>query len=132
KVGLTVSLNAADNKTRDFLMPINRRYPLENLHQALAGFPLPSRRMITIAYVLLKEVNDSERHARQLTRFLSGLRCKVNLIPFNPYPGAQFEMPEEDRILAFKDVLVRKHYTAIIRWSKGREISAACGQLAAT
>ncbi len=129
-VGLTVSLNAADNKLRDFLMPVNRRYPLESLHRALAAFPLPSRRMITIAYVLLAGVNDSERQARQLTRFLSGIRCKINLIPFNSYPEAKFETPAEEKILAFREVLVKKHYTAIIRWSKGREISAACGQLA--
>ncbi|MBW1710038.1 MAG: 23S rRNA (adenine(2503)-C(2))-methyltransferase RlmN [Deltaproteobacteria bacterium] len=128
-VGLTVSLNAADNKIRDYLMPINRRFPLEDLHKALTVFPLPSRRMITIAYVLLADVNDSERHAKQLTRFLSGLRCKVNLVPFNPYPGAQFEAPNEEKVLAFRDALIKKHYTAIIRRSKGREISAACGQL---
>ncbi|MBW2060204.1 MAG: 23S rRNA (adenine(2503)-C(2))-methyltransferase RlmN [Deltaproteobacteria bacterium] len=128
-VSLTVSLNAADDKTRDFLMPVNRRYPLDELHQALAAFPLPSRRMITIAYVLLSGVNDSEQHARQLTRFMSGLRCKVNLIPFNPYPGAEFEAPPEDRIMAFQKALIAKHYIAIIRRSKGQDISAACGQL---
>jgi len=129
-VGLTVSLNAADDATRDFLMPINRRYNLEALHRALAVFPLPSRRMITIAYVLLAGVNDTERQAKDLTRFLSGLRAKVNLIPFNVYPGAEFACPDEDRVLAFKKILVDRHYTAILRHSKGGDINAACGQLA--
>jgi len=129
-VGLTVSLNASDDRTRDYLMPINRRYPLADLHRALAAFPLPGRRRITIAYVLLAGVNDSEQDAKNLTRFLAGLRVKVNLIPFNPFPDARFEAPSEETILAFQEVLVRKNYTAIIRWSKGRDISAACGQLA--
>lgn len=83
-----------------------------------------------MAYVLLAGVNDSRRHALNLTRFLSGLRVKVNLIPFNPYPGAEFEPPDEETILAFQKVLVDKHYTAILRQSKGQDISAACGQLA--
>lgn len=129
-VGLTVSLNAADDKTRDYLMPVNRRYPMAELHRALAAFPLPSRRMITIAYVLLAGVNDSEKDALNLTRYLAGLRVKVNLIPFNPFPGAEFEAPDEETILAFQERLVRKNYTAVIRWSKGQDISAACGQLA--
>ena len=129
-VGLTVSLNAADDKTRDWLMPVNRRYPLAELHRALAAYPLPSRRMITIAYVLLSGINDSRADALKLSRFLHGLRVKVNLIPFNPYPGAEFEAPDHETILAFQEVLARKNYTAIIRWSKGRDISAACGQLA--
>jgi len=129
-VGLTVSLNAADDKTREYLMPVNRRYSLAKLRRALTAFPLPSRRRITIAYVLLAGVNDSEKDALNLTRFLAGLRVKVNLIPFNPFPGAEFETPDEDTIYAFQKVLVRKNYTAIIRWSKGQDISAACGQLA--
>ena len=129
-LGLTVSLNSADDKTRDWLMPINRRFNLERLHKALAGFPLPSRRMITIAYVLLAGVNDSTRDARNLVRFLHGLRAKVNLIPFNPYPGAEFETPDEETILAFQKMLTDRNLTAVIRSSKGRDISAACGQLA--
>ena len=129
-LGLTVSLNASDDKTRDYLMPVNRRYPLAQLHKAMKAFPLPSRRMITIAYVLLAGVNDSPDHARGLTRFLSGLRVKVNLIPFNTYPGAEFEAPGEESVSAFRDFLVKKHYTTMVRTSKGGDISAACGQLA--
>jgi 23S rRNA (adenine2503-C2)-methyltransferase len=129
-LGLTVSLNAPDDKTRDFLMPINRRFPLAELHRALKVFPLPSRRMITIAYVLLAGVNDTLDHAKGLTRFLSGLRVKVNLVPFNTYPGAEFEASDVETVAAFRDFLVKKHYTAIVRTSKGSDISAACGQLA--
>ncbi|MBU2546943.1 MAG: 23S rRNA (adenine(2503)-C(2))-methyltransferase RlmN [Proteobacteria bacterium] len=129
-IGLTVSLNAADDKTRDWLMPINRKYNLQALHKALAAFPLPGRRMITVAYVLLAGVNDRPEQARELAGFLHGLRAKVNLIPFNAWPGAGFDAPDVETVLAFQEVLVRKNYTAIIRWSKGRDISAACGQLA--
>ena len=129
-VGLTVSLNAADDKTRSWLMPADRRYNLEELHRALAAFPLPSRRMITIAYVLLAGVNDSPRHARDLIRFVHGLRVKINLIPFNPYPGAAFETPSEEAVQAFQEVLVKARLTVIVRASKGRDIGAACGQLA--
>ncbi len=129
-LGLTVSLNAADDKTRDYLMPINRRYPLDQLHRALAAFPLPSGRRITIAYVLLAGINDSVEDARKLSRYLHGLKVKINLVPFNSYSGAGFEPPAEDAILAFQEVLIRKNYTVIIRRSKGRDVAAACGQLA--
>ena len=130
-IGLTVSLNAADNKTRDYLMPINRKYPLDKLHRALAIFPLPSRRRITIAYVMLAGVNDSQEDALKLTRYLHGLKVKVNLIPFNSWPGSEFEASPDENIMAFQDILTAKNYTAIIRKSKGRDVSAACGQLAA-
>ncbi len=90
-VGLTVSLNAADDKTRDYLMPVNRRYPMGELYKALKVFPLPHRKRITIAYVMLAGVNDSEKDVRSLARFLSGLKVKINLIPFNHFPGAEFE-----------------------------------------
>jgi 23S rRNA (adenine2503-C2)-methyltransferase len=129
-VGLTVSLNAADDETRSRLMPVNQRYNLEELHRALAAFPLPSRRMITIAYVLLAGVNDTTRHARDLIRFVHGLRVKINLIPFNPFPGAAFETPSEETVQAFQEVLIKARLTVIVRASKGRDIAAACGQLA--
>ena len=129
-VGLTVSLGAADDKTRDRLMPVNRRWPLAELHRALAAFPLPQRRRITIAYVLLKDVNDGEEYARNLTRFLHGLKVKINLIPFNSFPGAEFEPSTPERTEAFKALLERRNYTVIIRKSKGRDVAAACGQLA--
>ncbi|MBI2876334.1 MAG: 23S rRNA (adenine(2503)-C(2))-methyltransferase RlmN [Candidatus Tectomicrobia bacterium] len=128
-VNLAISLNAADNETRSRLMPINRRYPLEHLLQACAEFPLPPRRRITFEYVMIREINDRPEDARRLARILQGQRAKINLIPFNEHPGATFQRPTEDRILAFQAILQQAHYTALIRESRGREILAACGQL---
>jgi len=129
KVSLAVSLNAADDKTRDFLMPVNRTYNLKSLISACMDFPLSSRKMITFEYILIKGVNDRPEDAKKLTRLLAGIRAKINLIPFNPCPGLDLETPSMESILAFEDILVNKNFTAIIRKSKGRDISAACGQL---
>lgn len=131
RVSLAVSLNAADDETRSRLMPINRTYPLEVLLAACRSYPLPPGRRITFEYILIKGVNDAPEDARRLARRLHPIRCKVNLIPFNPHEGSGFERPSEQTILAFQEVLLRKHFTAIIRHSKGQEISAACGQLRA-
>lgn len=128
-IGLTISLSAADDKLRDEIMPINKKYPLAELKKALSAWPLKHGRRITVAYVLLKGVNDSPDQARALSRFLTGLKVKINLIPFNPWPGAPYEAPSVAAVEAFKNVLVDKNYTAMIRWSKGRKVSAACGQL---
>ena len=130
-VNLAISLNATENKTRDMLMPINRKYPIENLLNACAGYPLMSRRKITFEYILLKGINDSEEDAKRLVRLLKPIRAKINLIPFNTYEKSKFECPEESVILHFKDILNKNNYTAIIRHSKGQDISAACGQLRA-
>jgi 23S rRNA (adenine2503-C2)-methyltransferase len=129
KVNLAVSLNAADNDTRNRLMPINRTYPIEVLLSACRRFPLPSRRTIMFEYVLIAGVNDTLRDAERLARLLKPLRAKINLIPFNPFEGTAFKRPEEDAILAFQEVLLNHHFTAIIRHSKGDDICAACGQL---
>jgi 23S rRNA (adenine2503-C2)-methyltransferase len=129
KVNLAVSLNAADNDTRSRLMPINRTYPIEMVLSACRRFPLPPRRTIMFEYVLIAGVNDTPSDAKRLARLLRPLRAKINLIPFNPYEGAEFERPEEGAILAFQEVLLNLHYTAIIRHSKGCDICAACGQL---
>jgi 23S rRNA (adenine2503-C2)-methyltransferase len=128
-VNLAVSLNAADDETRAFLMPINRSYPLERLMAACRAFPLPNRRMITFEYILIRDVNDRSGDARNLVRLLRGLRAKVNLIPLNAHPclGLSPSLPE--RIQAFQEILVQNQYTAIVRKSKGQDISAACGQL---
>ena len=131
RVSLAVSLNAADDETRSRLMPINRTYPLETLLAACRSYPLPAGRRITFEYILIKGVNDSPEDARRLARLLQPIRCKVNLIPFNPHEGSGFERPAEEVILAFQEVLLRKHFTVIIRQSKGQDISAACGQLRA-
>jgi 23S rRNA (adenine2503-C2)-methyltransferase len=128
-INLAVSLNAADDDTRNRLMPINKKYPLKQLIGALMAFPLQKGRRITIEYILIKDVNDRLHDASNLARLLSKLKAKVNLIPFNPFEGIGFEAPHEETIRAFQDELIRANYTAIIRQSKGRDISAACGQL---
>jgi 23S rRNA (adenine2503-C2)-methyltransferase len=131
RVNLAVSLNATDNKTRNRLMPINRKYPLEKLMEACRQYlPAPGRR-ITFEYILIKGINDSVDDAERLAKLLRPIRCKVNLIPFNTHEGCDFERPAEAVIQAFYDVLFAKNYTVIIRRSKGQDISAACGQLKA-
>jgi len=129
KVNLAVSLNAADDEMRNVLMPVNRRYPLARLVSALKAFPLPNRRMITFEYILIRGMNDRDEDAMKLVSLLKGLRAKINLIPLNPHPGLRLEAPAPERILGFQEILVRNHFTAIIRKSKGQDISAACGQL---
>ncbi|MBW2066172.1 MAG: 23S rRNA (adenine(2503)-C(2))-methyltransferase RlmN [Deltaproteobacteria bacterium] len=128
-VNLAVSINAADEETRKFLMPVNWSNPLKDLIDTCRSFPLPNRRMITFEYVLIDGVNSGDQDARNLARLLSGIRAKVNLIPLNPYPGLDLTPPSMERILRFQEILVRHNYTAIIRKSKGQDISAACGQL---
>ena len=130
-VNLAISLNATDNKSRNMLMPINRKYPLEKLLDACAEYPLKPRRKITFEYILIKGVNDSIKDAKRLVKLLRPIRAKINLIPFNAYEGSEFNRPEESVILSFKEILNKNNYTAIIRHSKGQDISAACGQLSA-
>jgi 23S rRNA (adenine2503-C2)-methyltransferase len=131
RVNLAVSLNAADNNTRDRLMPINRKYPIEKLLNACRNFPLTGGRRITFEYVLLKNVNDSEEDAGRLAKLLRPIKAKINLIPFNSHEGCRYQRPDEDAIFRFQKILIDKNYTVIIRRSKGQDISAACGQLAA-
>ena len=130
-VNLAISLNATDNKNRNMLMPINRKYPLEKLLDACAEYPLKPRRKITFEYILIKGVNDSIKDAKRLVKLLRPIRAKINLIPFNAYEGSEFNRPEESVILSFKEILNKNDYTAVIRHSKGQDISAACGQLRA-
>ena len=131
RVNLAVSLNATDNDTRDRLMPINRTYPLEKLLEACRQYPPAPGRRITFEYILIRGVNDSEKDARRLAKLLQPIRCKINLIPYNPHEGCDFERPTEEVIQAFYNILFAKNYTVIIRRSKGQDISAACGQLKA-
>jgi len=130
-VNLAVSLNAADNETRDRLMPVNRVYPIERLMAACKGYALPHRRRITFEYILMEGINDRVSDALRLVRLLHGIRAKVNLIPFNEHEGSNFRRPSEDAILKFQSVLMEKGLTAIIRNSRGQDIGAACGQLRA-
>lgn len=131
QISLAVSLNATDNATRSQLMPINRRYPIESLLEACRRYPLRPHRRITFEYILLEGINDRPADARRLAALLRPIRAKINLIPFNEHEGCQFRRPPEDVILQFQQQLVDQGYTAIIRNSKGRDISAACGQLKA-
>lgn len=126
---LAVSLNASDNETRDFLMPVNRRYPLEELLAACRRFPLAPRDRITFEYVLIKGINDADKDALRLPKILHGIPAKINLIPYNESPLLPFRRPDEERVLAFQETLLRKNLTVIVRRSRGTDISAACGQL---
>lgn len=127
--GLAISLNAPDNKTRDKIMPINQCYPLSQLLRACRDYKLSPRRRITFEYLLLAGVNDSIEQAALLTKLLKGVPSKINLIPFNESKGIPFKRPAQEQVLAFQKVLREANYTAIIRKSKGQDISAACGQL---
>jgi 23S rRNA (adenine2503-C2)-methyltransferase len=129
KVNLAVSLNATDDETRSRLMPINRTYPLAALLTACRHYPLPSGRKITFEYILLKGVNDSLADARRLAKLLAPIRSKINLIPFNAHAGSPLATTDEAQLLAFQEILLKRHYTVVIRRSKGQDISAACGQL---
>jgi len=131
KVNLAISLNATDNDTRSRLMPLNRKFPIEELLKACRQYPLPAGRRVTFEYILIKGVNDSESDARRLAKLLQPIRCKINLIPFNMHQGCDYERPPESVIQAFYKILFDKNYTVIIRRSKGQDISAACGQLRA-
>jgi 23S rRNA (adenine2503-C2)-methyltransferase len=131
-VNLAVSLNATDNETRSRLMPINNKYPLENLLEACRLYPLAPRKRITFEYILIQGINDSPENALRLTKLLRPIKAKINLIPFNEYPDSLLQRPDEKAILTFQDILVQHHYTAMVRNSKGQDISAACGQLRAT
>lgn len=128
-VNLAVSLNAGDDETRNRLMPVNRTYNLKSLIAACKEFPLPNRRMITFEYILIKGVNDRAEDALKVAKLLRGLRAKINLIPMNPGPDPEMQAPEWDDMVRFQDILAEKHYTVIIRKSKGQDILAACGQL---
>ncbi len=129
-VGLAISLHAADDETRSRLMPINKKYPLPVLMQALRDYPLPRRRRITIEYTLVAGKNDTLEEARKLTRLLRGLSVKVNLIPMNPIEASTLGPPNLAGVLAFQRVLCDAGYSCFIRRRRGDDVSAACGQLA--
>jgi 23S rRNA (adenine2503-C2)-methyltransferase len=136
---LAISLNASSNEQRDAIMPINRKYPLEALLEACRHYTLGSREWLTFEYVLLGGFNDAPEDARRVVRLLSGLRAKVNLIPWNPgapVKGAAiesdlpFRTPSPSRIEEFRSLLIGKGLPAFVRYSRGQDIAAACGQLA--
>jgi 23S rRNA (adenine2503-C2)-methyltransferase len=131
QVKLAVSLNATTDAQRDAIMPINRRYPMAELLRACREFPMKQGRRITFEYVLLGGVNDAVEDAERLARLLRGIPAKVNLIPYNANPGLDFAAPAPERVEAFQAVLIARSVTAVVRKNRGRDISAACGQLAA-
>jgi 23S rRNA (adenine2503-C2)-methyltransferase len=129
-VNLAISLHAVTDEVRDRIMPINKKYPLADLMRACAEYPGASNaRRITFEYIMLKGVNDSAADARQLLRLVKGLPAKFNLIPFNPWPGSEFECSDMKHIKTFSDILQDNGYSAPIRKSRGADILAACGQL---
>ncbi len=129
-VRLAISLCAPDDTLRREIMPVGRIYSIEEILEACRRFPLRNRDRITFEYVLLAGVNDSPAQARTLGRLLAPFRSKVNLIPFNPFPGSPYHRPTESSVTAFQEILAGFHITATVRKSMGPDVLAACGQLA--
>ncbi|MGE3770208.1 MAG: 23S rRNA (adenine(2503)-C(2))-methyltransferase RlmN [Bdellovibrionales bacterium] len=129
-VNLAISLHAVTDELRDKIMPINRKYPLEQLMNACRNYPgLSNARRITFEYVMLKDVNDTDADAHELVRLIGDIPAKINLIPFNPWPGAPFERSSNNRIHRFGDIVNAAGYASPIRTPRGEDIMAACGQL---
>ena len=127
---LAISLHATRDDLRDQLVPLNRKYPIRDLLDACRAYPgLSNARRITFEYVMLKGVNDSLAEARELVRLLKGIPAKINLIPFNPWPGTRYECSDWEQIEAFSEVVFRAGYASPVRTPRGRDILAACGQL---
>jgi 23S rRNA (adenine2503-C2)-methyltransferase len=127
---LAISLHAVRDELRDELVPINRKYPIAELLEACRNYPaLSNARRITFEYVMLKGVNDSRAEARELVRLLAGIPAKINLIPFNPWPGAPYECSDWEQIERFAEVVNKAGYASPVRTPRGRDIYAACGQL---
>ena len=129
---LAISLNASNDTMRTQLMPINKKWDMEELITAAREFPLRSRERLTFEYVLLNDVNDSPESAREVVALLQGLKAKVNLIALNPGPGIDFRTPAEKRVLKFQEILIESGIPTFIRRPRGRDIYAACGQLKRT
>jgi len=129
-VNLAISLHAVNDELRDRIVPINRKYPIAALLDACRNYPgLSNARRITFEYVMLRDVNDSPAEARELVRLLEGIPAKVNLIPFNPWPGAPFECSSDAAIKRFSDIVFDAGYASPVRTPRGQDIMAACGQL---
>ena len=127
---LAISLHATNNDLRNEIVPINKKYPIEELLEACRNYPgLSNSKRITFEYVMLKGVNDSEAEARDLVKLISGIPAKINLIPFNSWPGSSYECSDWDQIEKFGNIVNRGGYASPIRIPRGEDISAACGQL---
>lgn len=131
RVALAISLHACRDELRDSLMPINKRYPLVELKQAIQHYQEATDTKITFEYILIKGKNMGQREAKELVQYLQGISCTINLIPFNAHPGMPFERPSPEEIATFQKYLLDRGFVAPVRYSKGGEVSAACGQLAA-
>ncbi|GAB4341674.1 MAG: 23S rRNA (adenine(2503)-C(2))-methyltransferase RlmN [Desulfobulbaceae bacterium] len=129
-VNLAISLHAIDNTTRSMLMPINKKYPVEDLLKACREYQMKKRQRIMFEYVMLDGINDSDETAGKLADMLRGIPCKINLLAMNDGEVGQFRSSSRDRILRFQSILRKRGYTVFIRQSRGADISAACGQLA--
>ncbi|MCX7338730.1 MAG: 23S rRNA (adenine(2503)-C(2))-methyltransferase RlmN [Alphaproteobacteria bacterium] len=129
-VGLAISLHAVRDDLRDTLVPLNKKYPLAELLEACRDYPgLNNARRITFEYIMLKGVNDSNADAKELVRLIQGIPAKINLIPFNSWPGAPFECSTPGRIAEFSEIVYRAGYASPVRTPRGQDILAACGQL---
>lgn len=127
---LAISLHAVRDELRDVLVPINKKYPLKELLDACRTYPAASNaKRITFEYVMLKGVNDSPADAKALVKLLAGIPAKINLIPFNPWPGTKYECSDWETIETFSDIVFRAGYSSPVRTPRGRDILAACGQL---
>lgn len=132
-VMLAISLHAVRDELRDVLVPLNKKYPIADLLEACRNYPNASNaKRITFEYVMLKDVNDSDEEARELVRLLAGIPAKINLIPFNPWPGSPYECSSWERIESFAEIVNRAGYASPVRTPRGRDIMAACGQLKST
>ncbi len=129
-VNLAISLNGSNDEFRSRIMPINKRYPIADLLEACRRFPLKNRRRITFEYVMLGGENDRVEHALELAALLEDLPCKINLIPWNPDENLPFKRPEEETVRRFQQELLDRYFAVSVRYSKGMDIGAACGQLA--
>jgi 23S rRNA (adenine2503-C2)-methyltransferase len=127
---LAISLHAVTDELRDKLVPLNRKYPLRDLLDACRDYPgLSNARRVTFEYVMLKGVNDSLADARALVRLIKGIPAKINLIPFNPWPGSAYECSDWEQIEKFSEIVFDAGYASPVRTPRGRDILAACGQL---
>ena len=129
KLKLAISLNAPTDAKRTKLMPINKKHPLKEVLAAVKAFGKKTKRGVTFEYVLSRDVNDSEKDALALSKLVKGIRCKINLIPYNPVDGLPYSRPSEEKILAFRDYLSPRAPAVTLRRSKGEDILGACGQL---
>ena len=128
-VNLAISLNASNDEVRNQIMPVNKRWNIDALIEAVRRYPLPPRRKLTFEYVLLGGVNDTDDDARRLVKLLVGLPARINIIPWNPFEGTRFLRPADERVRSFQRILLDRGLTATVRVTKGLDIDAACGQL---